>query len=444
MQQNNNQLGALYAEHLGALQAQIAADLGHCGLRGLLLHAGSLQVAFQDDNYYPFRVNAPFKHWLPVLDAPDSFIYFEPGKRPQLLFHQPDDYWYKQAAIPDSYWVAHFDITVIRDPAEARAQLPADLSSVAFVGEPFDALVQWGDPAVNPPDLTLRMHYPRAMKSRYEIACLREANRMGAVAHRAAKQAFLAGGSEFDIHMAYLAACAQREQDLPYNSIIAENRNAAVLHYQILERDRPKHLHSLLIDAGAQVNGYACDITRTYSFSDREFAQLIEQFDLLQQSLCASVRSGSDWRDIHQSAHMLIAEWLQGADLISVEADEAVARGLSKVFYPHGIGHLLGLQVHDVGGTLRDRSGAEIPRPEGEGALRLTRVLEPGFVVTMEPGVYFIDSLLERARNSALAAAINWSRVEQLHPFGGIRIEDNLAVQQDGNENLTRDAFAKT
>jgi Xaa-Pro dipeptidase len=100
------------------------------------------------------------------------------------------------------------------------------------------------------------------------------------------------------------------------------------------------------------------------------------------------------------------------------------------------------LQVHDVGGWQRSAAGGEIARPPGHPYLRLTRRLEAGFVVTMEPGLYFIDSLLAQARADSRGAHINWSRVENLRNYGGIRIEDDLGVTASGCENLTRDAFA--
>jgi len=233
-----------------------------------------------------------------------------------------------------------------------------------------------------------------------------------------------------------------REQELPYNSIIALNEGGAVLHYQILQRQAAAERRSLLIDAGAEFAGYASDITRTYSFEDTDFAALIARMDDVQQSLCSSVHAGVDWRDIHMSAHRLVSELLHDADIIKCDADEAVETGVSSVFLPHGIGHLLGLQVHDVGGLMRSAEGGEIPRPEGHPYLRLTRVLESGFVVTMEPGIYFIDQLLDAARAYPRGAKINWQRVEQFRPFGGIRIEDDLVAGADGCENLTRDAFS--
>jgi len=111
------------------------------------------------------------------------------------------------------------------------------------------------------------------------------------------------------------------------------------------------------------------------------------------------------------------------------------------VFFPHGLGHLLGLEVHDVGGFMRSPDGGDIPRPAGHPYLRLTRVLEQGFVVTMEPGLYFIPQLLAGARADERSRRINWARVDSLRKFGGIRIEDDLAVTATGCENLTRDAF---
>jgi Xaa-Pro dipeptidase len=213
------------------------------------------------------------------------------------------------------------------------------------------------------------------------------------------------------------------------------------LHYQVQMRSKPAKFHSLLIDAGAEFAGYASDITRTHSHHDAEFAGLIKRFDELQLGLCTLVRVGADWRDIHQASYRAISEFLFEADVITASADEAIDTALTSVFYPHGIGHLLGLQVHDVGGRQRDAGGGEIERPYNHPFLRLTRRLEDGCVVTVEPGFYFIDQLLEEARSKAIGRKINWARVEQLKPFGGIRIEDNVVARVGGQENLTRRAF---
>ena len=121
----------------------------------------------------------------------------------------------------------------------------------------------------------------------------------------------------------------------------------------------------------------------------------------MQLKLCAQVRVGLDWRDFHQASYRAISEFLREIGVINVSADEAIDTALTSVFYPHGIGHLLGLQVHDVGGRQRDPAGGEIERPYNHPFLRLTRKLEDGFVVTVEPGFYFIDQLLNEAKQKA-------------------------------------------
>jgi Xaa-Pro dipeptidase len=244
--------------------------------------------------------------------------------------------------------------------------------------------------------------------------------------------------------MAYLEACGHREEEMPYNNIVAFNQNGAVLHYQHLERQSPAERRSFLIDAGAQFHGYACDITRTHAALDGDFKALIDAVDRVQQSLCAEVRPGLDYREFHLLAHQRLAGVLREAGVIRIDAGKAVESGLSAVFFPHGLGHLLGLQVHDVGGFMRDKSGNKIDKPPGHPHLRLTRPLEEGFVVTVEPGVYFIDLLLAQARkHGAHARDIDWMRVEQFRPYGGVRIEDDVAVTTSGHENLTRNAFAR-
>jgi Xaa-Pro dipeptidase len=434
-------LAASFGPHLDAVRARTAQALAACGYRGLLVHSGSLLTVFEDDRSYPFEAHAPFRVWAPVADAPDSFVWFEPDAPPRLIFLSPRDYWHKAAAVPDTYWTPHFDIRVVGARAEARAHLPADLGQAAYIGDALPELNAWGVGAINPRHLMRRLDYARAVKSPYELLCLRAASRLGAIGHRAALAAFRAGASELEIELAFIAACGQREQELPYNPIVALNAGGAVLHYQVLENTRPRERHSMLIDAGCEFAGYACDITRSYAASDGEFAALIARMDRMQQALCEAVRAGVDWRDIHLMAHQLTGEVLRDADLIGCSAEEAVASGTTRVFLPHGIGHLLGLEVHDVGGFMAGPDGAEIPRPEGHPYLRLTRMLEAGFVVTMEPGIYFIGQLLEAARADARGRHIHWSRVEALARYGGIRIEDDLAVTRSGCENLTRDAF---
>jgi Xaa-Pro dipeptidase len=288
----------------------------------------------------------------------------------------------------------------------------------------------------------------RTRKTPYEIACMTQAGQLAARAHVEAERAFRDGASELRIHQRYLNACEHTDAQLPYNNIVALNSHGSVLHYQGRDAAVPGKLRSFLIDAGCTVNAYVSDITRTYaarvgaSGADG-FAELVAAMDTMQQGLCEAVRAGLDYRELHLQAHHGIALILESFDIIKAPADDAVASGLSGVFYPHGLGHFIGLQTHDVSG-LTDNAGRAISRPEGHPYLRLTRVLEAGNVLTIEPGLYFIEPLLQQWKENGDTSLVNWNRVEALKPYGGIRIEDNLLVTETGNDNLTRRAFSQT
>lgn len=437
----NDSLDQLYPAHIQVLTERSARILAETGYDALVINAGIAPTQFLDDQDYPFKVNPHFKAWVPVTDNPHSVLIYVPGKTPQLLFHRPEDFWHKAAALPTAPWTASLDVRPLASAADAAAHW-ADLGRIAFVGDPA-AFSGQESVTLNPPELLRRLHYERAVKTDYELECLRRASDLGARGHLAALAAFRAGKSEFAAQLSYLAACQQREDEMPYNNIIAYNGNGAILHYQHLDRDVPQPLRSFLIDAGAQYRGYASDITRTYAADAGLFADLIVAVDEAQQLLCGEITVGRDYREVHLTAHRLLGDVLHRIGLIDLGGEDALERGLTSVFFPHGIGHLLGLQVHDVGGVMGDAGGGERARPPGHPYLRLTRMLEPGVVVTVEPGIYFIDSLLAKAHADERRAHIDWALVEALRPFGGIRIEDDVAAAVGGPENLTRNAFSR-
>jgi Xaa-Pro dipeptidase len=434
---------SLFPAHLVELRRRVDLALAAHGFDGIAIYSGAAQYAFLDDRSYPFRVNPHFAQWAPLTDVQQSFLAYTPGEIPLLSFYQPADYWHLPPALPTGGWVGEFRLEVLRDPHQSRDLLRLAGRRIAFVGEWQPGFADWGFAAINPAPLLDQLHYDRAVKTGYEVECMRRASDMAVRGHVAAHAAFAAGASEFETHLAYCAAVGQREEELPYGNIVAFNEGAAVLHYQHLDRRPGGPRRSFLIDAGAQFRGYAADITRTYAADNGEFAALVSGMDALQRGLCAAVTSGTDYRDVHLLAHREIAGLLHQAGIIACGPDEAVECGLSAVFFPHGIGHLLGLQVHDVAGLARDPSGTEIPRPEGHPFLRLTRRLEPGFVVTIEPGLYFIDLLLDAARSDGRGGRIRWDAVERLRPYGGIRVEDDVVCTTGAPENLTRDAFAQ-
>jgi len=436
----SHDLASLYAQHVATLRQRADRALALGGFDHLLIAASTPLRKFLDDQDYAFVANPHFRHWLPLTDTPGSWVAYTPGHKPKLIFVQPRDYWHVVPAAPSGYWVDQFDITTVRTPAEAVALLPKGHRAVIAPECPSLEGVE----ANNPETVVNYLHWHRSYKTPYELVLMREASRIGAHAHRAAEQAFRAGESEFGIQLAYLAAARQTENELPYANIVCLNEHSAVLHYTHFDRTPPPEGRSFLIDAGASKSGYASDITRTYAGSGHDaFQALIDGMDRAQQGFAAKVKAGQNYADLHIHAHHVLADVLREHGLIRMSAESAVQSGVTSAFFPHGLGHPIGLQVHDVAGFQRDERGGFIPRPDGHPYLRMTRVLEPDMVVTIEPGLYFIDMLLEELRDKPVSNDIDWNKVAAFRPYGGIRIEDDVVCTSGEPENLTRNAFAE-
>lgn len=434
-------LASLYPQHLATLRERADKALALGGFDHLVIAAGTPLRKFLDDQDYPFVANPHFRHWLPLTDTPGSWIVYTPGSKPKLVFLQPKDYWHVVPAAPSGYWVEHFDIEIVRNATDAVALLPAS-GRRAIIGPECPAVP--GAEANNPQAVLDYLHWHRSYKTPYELELMRQASRIGTRAHRAAEKAFRAGESEFGIQVAYLAAAGQLEADLPYANIVGLNEHGAVLHYTHFDRQAPAQSRSFLIDAGASAAGYASDITRTYAaHGHAEFQALVDSVDAAQQSFATKVRAGQGYPELHIHAHHVLANVLREHGILRMSAESAVASGVTSAFFPHGLGHPIGLQVHDVAGFQQNERGGTIARPPGHPYLRMTRVLEPGMVVTIEPGLYFIDMLLEEWRARPEGGQIDWAKVDFFRPYGGIRIEDDVVCTDGEPENLTRDAFAQ-
>jgi Xaa-Pro dipeptidase len=435
MQQNASD--ALFAAHLATLAERFEAALRVAGAERAVVFAGPAQTIHRDDQSYPFRPEPYFLQWCPFAAMPEAVLEFIPGSRPRLLVPHVADYWHEPAALPDGPWREHFSVAVLDPGSIAHAVDEARTSAVA-VGLSTTPLTRVAE---RDTVFLAYLDFFRAYKTPYEISRMREASARAVRGHAAVAAAFAGGVSEFELDRVYCGASEQRETELPYPNIIGINEHAAVLHYQHLRRTAPGQCRSLLIDAGASVHGYAADITRTYSRGDGRFAELISAMDSLQRGLCAEVTAGMEFVALNERAHAALAAVLEAHGLLKCSAETAFELGLTRSFLPHGLGHLLGLQVHDAGGRSIDTHGTERKPPSEHPFLRLTRRLEAGFVLTIEPGLYFIPQLLEALRRTH-GGAIDWAAVEALLPYGGIRIEDNLLVESHGAENLTRSAFA--
>ena len=438
----NPALAALYAEHIETVTARHDHALEQAGASHAIIFSGNPKIAFLDDHQMPFIPNPHFVSWAPLTRLPLSYIVYTPGETPVLIYYQPHDYWHVVPGAPDGYWTRQFDIRIVHAVDEIAAQLPADRDKCILIGEIDDPAFAFGVDRVNPTTAMNILHYARGSKTQYEIATMRLSSVRAVAGHKAAEAAFHGGQSEFEIHRAYCKAVSHTDQELPYGNIVALNQHGAVLHYTDLDRRPPTEHRSFLIDAGAQVHGYASDITRTYASGDARFQALIDRMESMQLEIVSKVQVGVDYRELHVDTHKKLAGILVDAELANGDPDTLLETGVTSAFFPHGLGHLLGVQVHDVGGFMANESGTTIDPPSGHPFLRLTRVLEENMVLTIEPGLYVIDMLLENLRGTPAETHVNWDTVDWLRPFGGIRIEDNVRVMINGRENLTRDAFA--
>lgn len=423
-----------YQTHLNTLIERYQKALDRAGFDAVVISSGPLLTIAEDDRSLPYTPRAFAQQWLPYDLDPDSYIIFRPGEKPRLIWPARADFWHLVPEAPSGDWTALWHIVAATQVADWCSQLTG---RIAWLGpQPADA----GHAEVDPPRLKAELSYYRAYKTDFELACMTAASRKGVQGHWAAQQAFIGGGSEADIYRAFLSASEQLEIDEPYSGIVALNEAAATLHYERRRFMPPAQHRTLLIDAGAKVNGYASDITRTHTHDDGHFAALLGSMERLQKNLCQAVLPGVSMQHLHQQALTGVAAILLEHRLCRLPIDEQLAKRIPQAFYPHGLGHLLGLQVHDVGGHQQDIDGTIKP-DEDAPTLRLTRRLEAGMVTTIEPGLYFIPMLLNELMQRQPQHGLDVELIDQLTAFGGIRIEDNLVVTPQGHRNLTREAF---
>lgn len=426
----------LYRRHLDQQLERISGALAAADCDHLWIDNGSLLRHFADDSRYPFRANPYLAEIVPLNQHPDCHLIASPGARPRLLIKQSEDIWHSRLPVPPHSSL--FDIEYYRDPEQLSRQLPRGRIALISAATSAPDSVE-----LNPSALLNALDYARAVKSDYAIAQLQTATVSAARGHAAAREAFYAGASELEIHALYQHACGQSDNLLPYDNIVATDQHAAVLHHTVRDSRRQRR-HSLLLDAGASHAGYACDITRSYagSAAPQLYRDLIDALDSAQQQLAATLTPGTDFIAVQAAADQIVASLLSDSGLVAVSATQAQALGLVAAFFPHGVGHLLGVQVHDRGGHLCDSRGGRRPPPPSNPMLRCTRQLEANMVLTVEPGIYFIPQLLD-GLSGASRVAVNWRLLDTLLPCGGIRIEDNVVVGTSAARNISREVFAQ-
>lgn len=422
-----------YPDHVAHLQRSAEAILAAQKYEALVLCSGTAQSKNRfDDQSWPLSVTPAFAHWCPLVE-PDSYLVIRAGRTPTLVRTVVDDFW--EATPPpesDHFW-GSFDVVTV-GPGHAGDVLPGGKVAV-ITRDPGQA----PPGEVNPPSLLGALDSLRTKKTAYEIECLAEATRRAVRGHKRTEEVFAAGPvSELGVHLAYLEASEQDDLWTPYKGIVALGAHSAVLHYVAYQKTKVSGETSLLVDAGARCNGYGSDITRSYvrgtSGQAKRFGELIARMDQLQQEVIRRIKPGMPYEDLHDDSHRLLADVLRELGIAKASAGDLVDRGITRVFFPHGLGHSLGVVTHDVGMKLR-------PPRDNNKFLRNTSVIEPGQVFTIEPGFYVIDALLAPLKDDERARMIDWKVVDELRPFGGIRIEDNVVVEATGTRNLTREAY---
>jgi len=426
----------LFLEHLSVRLDYAGKALAANGFDTLVISSGTPSTYFADDQDAPFHTVPHFRHYCP-LTGPHHALKLEPGKRPLLVRCAPEDFWYEQLPLGNPFWLGGFDLVEAASAEAVWAALGRPAHAAYLGDEPEAARAAGMEP--NPAGLTAFLDWGRSYKTPYEIHCLEEATLSGARGHLAGRRAFLAGASELEIHHAFVEAVACQEWELAFPSIVALDEKGATLHYE--NKRSLRQGRTLLLDCGARTLGYASDITRvtTAPDCDPRFQDLVAGMERNQRELAAAVAPQVPFGDLHHLSHLKLAALLKEHGILDAGPEQAVDQGLTRPFYPHGLGHHLGIQVHDVAGKLAGPDGSVAPPPARHPSLRTTRTLEPGHVVTIEPGCYFIPMLLRPFRESSLGRLFNWKLIDQLSPMGGIRIEDDVLVTPAGGRNLTRE-----
>ena len=283
------------------------------------------------------------------------------------------------------------------------------------------------------------LNHVRRQKDPLELARMRAAERATRAGFAAAASLIEPGRSERELQIELEAAFFRGGADaLAFDTIVGGGPNSAVLHFPPSAR-KLEAGDLVLIDAGGECRGYASDITRTYPAAGEFTAEQADLHALVLEANRVATRRcgpGVEFRDVHRAAASVLAAGLVDFGLLHGDREALVEQGAVFVFFPHGVGHMVGLGIRDAGEVLpgRDEREDDFPR------LRVDLPLLPGHVVTIEPGIYFVPALLhdadfrERHRD-----AVDWERAEQMLGFGGIRIEDNVLVTETGCEVLTAD-----
>jgi len=278
----------------------------------------------------------------------------------------------------------------------------------------------------------------RVVKDNYEIAMIRHANIVSSYAHSRVLALVKRAKNERELNAVFVMHChANGCREQAYGCVCAGGSNASTLHY--VHNDMPLEGRlNLLLDAGCEYMCYCSDITRTFPLNGKwtkESKQIYELVLLMQSECMKMIKAGVMWEDVHRRAHIVAAEGLQKLGILNkgLSIDQIMDRRVTTRFFPHGLGHYLGMDTHDVGGNANYNDENEMFK-----YLRIRGKLPVNSVVTNEPGIYFRQYPLEQElKDGKWDDVIDQAVLKRYWDVGGVRIEDDIWVKEDGCENLT-------
>lgn len=282
----------------------------------------------------------------------------------------------------------------------------------------------------------------RLHKSAEEVHQMEEAVNITRQMHLTAIRAAAPSKMEYELVAELLYVAKKHDADLSYPAILTVNGQTLHNHYH---GNKLKSGQLVLNDSGAENSmGYAGDITRTFPVDKTFTTQQKEIYEIvlaMEENAIASLRPGLTYREVHIESNRLMLSKLKELSIVKGDIDTMLNEGVGGLFMPHGLGHAIGLDVHDmedlgeqyVGYT----EGMQRSTQLGLKSLRMARNLEEGFVLTVEPGIYFIPELIEKYKSeNRFNDFVNYALLEKYKNFGGIRIEDNVLITKNGHQVL--------
>lgn len=401
-------------------------------------------------NYYPFRASSHFLYFagLPLenaairLDAGNLELFIDESGPDSALWHGESP---SRQAIAEMMGAASaYPMTHLKERMEGAATIPAQDAATRQMQSHCLNRMLTSVAELSGIDLELAKAIAE-LRLTHDGAALAEMRKAVAVtveAHRAGMAATRHARTEAQVRGAIEGVMLAHNATTAYSSIVT-------VHGEVLHNNQYHHPIQpgdlMLVDAGAEVeSGWAADVTRTWPVSGRFSAtqRALYQVVLAAHDACiAAMRPGVEYQDIHLLAAAVIAEGLVDLGILQGQPQDLVDKDAHALFFPHGIGHLLGLDVHDME-DLGDLAGYAAGRQRsdrfGLNYLRLNRPLQSGMVVTIEPGFYQVPAILtDSARKSLFRGIVNWERLAEFADVRGIRIEDDVLVTDTGTEVLT-------